>query len=279
MMKVLYFCPMWGLADMPVPHMLHKIKNAGYDGIEFSFKEDYKDKDVFVALAKELDLLIIAQQCFADGSDFQTYRSSYKRNLEWLLSFNPLLINSHTGRDYYSFNENMQLIQIASGLENASGIKVLHETHRGRFPFHPVLCMKYADEFPDLNFTADFSHFCTVCESYLEDQKTTLQSIEGRSMHIHARVGHPQGPQVLDPRLPEWRNALQIHLRWWDSIFRKRRDAGASFLPITPEFGPSPYMPATPFTAQPLASQWDINIYMMQFLKSRYTLNNFDTYE
>jgi len=278
-MEVLFFCPMWGLADMPVPDMLHKIKNAGYDGIEFGFSEDYEGKDAFVALAKKLDLLIIAQQCFAEGSDFDTYRSSYTRNLEWLLSFDPLLVNSHTGRDYYSFNENIQLIEIAAELEKASGIKVLHETHRGRFPFHPIQCMKYAAEFPQLSFTADFSHFCTVCESYLEDQEVTLQYIEDRSLHIHARVGYPQGPQILDPRLPECLNALQIHLKWWDSIFKKRKDEGASFLTITPEFGPSPYMPAAPFTGQPLACQWDINIYMMQFLKNRYTLNNLDSYE
>ena len=129
-MKVLFFCPMWGLADMPVSDMLYQVKNAGYDGIEFGFREDYKYKDAFTALIKKTGLLTIAQQCFAVGDDFETYKSSFKRNLEWLVSFRPLLINSHTGRDYYHTKEITQLINLAESIEQASGIKVLHETHQ-----------------------------------------------------------------------------------------------------------------------------------------------------
>ncbi len=29
------------------------------------------------------------------------------------------------------------------------------------------------------------------------------------TVHVHARVGYEQGPQVPDPRLPEWRYALE----------------------------------------------------------------------
>ncbi|WPU92841.1 TIM barrel protein [Mucilaginibacter sabulilitoris] len=272
-MKVLFFCPMWGLADMPVPQMLHKIKNAGYDGIEFGFTPDYMHKEEFIELAAALGLLIIGQQCFAVGSDFKAYRSSFRKNIEWLISFNPLLINSHTGRDFYNFNQNRELIQIAAEAELASGVKILHETHRGRFAFHPLQCIQYLDGFPGLGFTADFSHFCTVCESYLEDQALALSQIRERCFHIHARVGHPQGPQVIDPRLPEYSAALQVHLNWWDNIFEIRKNSNAATLSITPEFGPVPYMPASPFTGQPLASQWEINHYMMQFLRRRYNDN------
>jgi hypothetical protein len=35
---------------------------------------------------------------------------------------------------------------------------------------------------------------------------------------------------------------------------------------ITPEFGPAPYMPLEPFTQKPLASQWDINMEMKNYL-------------
>ena len=88
--------------------------------------------------------------------------------------------------------------------------------------------------------------------------------------HIHARVGWAQGPQVSDPRAPEWKAALEAHLRWWDQVVDQKRKAGAERFTIAPEFGPPPYLPLAPFTQKPLADQWDINVYMMELLRKRY---------
>lgn len=37
------------------------------------------------------------------------------------------------------------------------------------------------------------------------------------------------------------------------------------------EFGPVDYMPALPYTRQPVADQWAINVYMMEILRKRYS--------
>lgn len=97
-----------------------------------------------------------------------------------------------------------------------------------------------------------------------------MRQIIPRIDHIHARVGHPQGPQVSDPALPEWQDAVQHHLKWWDAIVDHRQKSGSAYLTLTPEFGPIPYMQLIPFTQQPIANQWDINLYMVNLLKSRY---------
>jgi hypothetical protein len=39
---------------------------------------------------------------------------------------------------------------------------------------------------------------------------------------------------------------------------------------ILTEFGPPDYMPTTPYTRQPLADQWAINVHMMHLLRKRY---------
>ena len=36
------------------------------------------------------------------------------------------------------------------------------------------------------------------------------------------------------------------------------------------EFGPPTYMPTIPFTNQPVADQWAVNVHMMQVWKKRY---------
>lgn len=265
-MDILFFCPIWGMAQEPLGEALQKIKQAGYDGIEFGFPENDPEREVFLRLTREMGLLTIGQQCFAGGEDFKAYRESYRSQLEWLLTFEPLLINSHTGKDHYSPGQNEELIGIAQDMRAS----IVHETHRGRFAFCPSACRHYMDRFPGLRFTADFSHFCTVSESFLEDQEDTLKKIRRCCDHIHARVGHPQGPQVTDPRLPEFAFALDKHLAWWDDIVAIHRAKGSPRLTITPEFGPPPYMPLAPATLAPLASQWDINLYMMRLLQLRY---------
>ena len=42
---------------------------------------------------------------------------------------------------------------------------------------------------------------------------------------------------------------------------------------ILTEFGPPTYMPTLPYTQQPLADQWAINVYMKDLWRKRYALN------
>lgn len=269
-MKVQFFCPMWGMAQLNLKEMLLKIKNAGYDGIEFGFPLNSILKNEFLKCTNKLSLQIIGQQYDANGNTYAEYKQNLEENLYYLASFKPLFINSQTGKDFYSFEQNSELIHVTRRVELDTGIPIIHETHRGKFPFCINTTLQYIKAFPDIRFTADFSHFCNVSESYLQDQQENLQLIIKYVYHIHARVGYPQGPQISDPRLPEWQEAVNYHLQWWDSINKNHNSIHTKLLTITPEFGPFPYMFTLPATQMPIASQWDINLYIMQLLKKRY---------
>lgn len=101
-----------------------------------------------------------------------------------------------------------------------------------------MLLLPYLAQYPELPLTADLSHWCCACESLLEDQPQTLAQVLPLVRHVHARVGHAQGPQVADFRAPEAKPALDAHLAWWDAIVALRRAAGAERMTFTPEFGP-----------------------------------------
>ena len=182
-----------------------------------------------------------------------------------------MFINSQTGKDYFTFEQNSELIELAKTIGEKTGIRVLHETHRGKFPFCVSTTKRFIEAFPNILLTADFSHFCAVSESLLDDQVKDLQKVIDRAGHIHARVGHSQGPQVSDPRLPEWENEVNHHLKWWDEIVGNHHRNGAERLTISPEFGPAPYMFLLPGTRMPVANQWEINVYMMEMLRKRYS--------
>ncbi|MDB5240230.1 MAG: xylose isomerase [Spirosoma sp.] len=121
-----------------------------------------------------------------------------------------------------------------------------------------------------MRLTADYSHWVNVAEWYLADQLENVHRAIAVSDQIHCRVGHPQGPQVNDPRAPEWQDALETHARWWDAIRARMQKADMPVLTITCEFGPAGYLPILPYTQQPVASQWDINVFIKEFLKKRW---------
>lgn len=269
-MTIKFFSPHWGMENLPLEQAFRKIKEAGYDGVEMAVPFHSKERDYFLSLLEKFELDLIAQQWSAAGNTFEEYKQSFKEHLYYFASVKPLFINSQTGKDYYPFEQNLELIHLASQIERETGIPIVHETHRGKFSFCAAITRRFLETIPDFSIAADFSHWCNVSESYLQDQQQTVMVAINRTKHIHARVGHPQGAQVSDPRVPEWQEALNYHLQWWDIIIDKQQKAGTSLLTITPEFGPWPYMPALPYTRQPVTSQWEVNLYMRNLLKERY---------
>jgi hypothetical protein len=91
-------------------------------------------------------------------------------------------------------------------------------------------------------------------ESLLGNQEETIALALTRVDHIHARIGHAEGPQVNAPRAPEWEAAVKAHFAWWDVIAQRKKQKGKTMTMLT-EFGPPDYLPALPFTRQPVASQ------------------------
>jgi sugar phosphate isomerase/epimerase len=269
-MKVRFVCPYWGMEGLGASAFMDKVQEAGYDGIEVNLPDD---DDFKRDLGFELDLLreegkdfvFIAQQYVPPLRETaEEYRRRMETRLYEVAALRPAMINSHTGRDFYSFEENCRIIETCMHISAETGIPILHETHRGRFSFHAASLLPYLEVFPTLTLTADLSHWCLVSESLLEDQADILAAVFTRVAHIHARVGFEQGPQVNDPRSPEWQTHLERYLGWWREILRYRGDVVTT---LTPEFGPVPYMPTLPFTRRPVADQWEINLAMKGILE------------
>ena len=224
--------------------------------------------------AAKHNLLIIAQHFDTSTADFPKHLHAYCTWLERIRSYKPLKVNSQTGKDFFSFLQNKELIDAAS----SSGMQVIHETHRNKFSFAAHITKAYLENMPGLRITLDASHWVNVAESFLDDQALAMQLAVERTDHIHARVGYPEGPQVPDPRIDEWQEALRKHLSWWDCVVKhKKKQSPDEPLTISPEFGPFPYMVNIPASGEPIADQWEVNSFMMDLLKSRYTRTNEST--
>lgn len=250
-----------------------KVKKEGYDGIELWWPTNNKkaQDDIFAALKKHD--LEIGFLCGGSQSNPQEHLEFYKKMIDAAARQNiqrPLYINNHSGRDHFSFDDNKKFIEHTQALAKETGILICHETHRGRMLFAAHITRKFIESFPELRLTLDISHWCNVHESLLADQQETVEMALSRTDHIHARIGHPEGPQVNDPRAPEWEPVVKQHFEWWDKIVERKRKNG-EVVTILTEFGPPDYMPTLPYTKQPLGDQWAINVHMMQVLRKRYS--------
>jgi sugar phosphate isomerase/epimerase len=270
-MQVKIFAPHWGSNELAPQVFIERVLEAGFDGIEMSLPLDAAVRADWTRRIAEAGLGLIAQQWeTVFHPRFEAHRDALATYLHNACAARPLFVNSHTGKDFYTHEQNRELIELSEAIGREHGVLVLHEIHRSRFSGHPMLLLPYLRALPALQLTADLSHWCCACESLLEDQEATLAATLPHVRHVHARVGHAQGPQVGDFRAPEAQAALARHLAWWDRIVALRAQAGAKVLTMTPEFGPPPYSPCLPYSDQPITDPWQLNVAMAQLLRERY---------
>jgi sugar phosphate isomerase/epimerase len=275
-MKIKFLCPRWGFENIPWENFLADVKKEGFAGIEwfpYARKEDYHA--VLRLLQKHQLEFAIVMAVIEHHDQFPNYLAALKNQLLDLCSIrnnnlSPLHISAQTGREYFSADQVEACIEICAEVSRQTGIPIYQETHRNKWTYAAHVVRPFLEKFPNLHLTFDVSHWFCVSESYLEDQSAAVQKAIQHARHIHARVGHTEGPQVWDPMSPEYAQALQEHLKIWDKWIDTRTKAGAKQCTITPEFGPPPYMVFANRKGRPEEEQWRLNCWMRSFLEKRY---------
>jgi sugar phosphate isomerase/epimerase len=270
LMDIKILSPLWGHEQLDIEVFLQKINDAGYDGVDTWIPGDVSSQKKLLNYLNKHELVLVAHQHEASGKTFGEFKQSYLHHLQICADAKPLLINSHTGRDYFSVADNLALINIAQEFGYKHNIIIAHETHRGRLGSAPFSMADYFAAAPEYLLTADLSHWTCVTESMLEHFSAIVEEAILRTRHVHARVGYEQGPQVPDPRAPEWRYAVDAFFTWWDKMVEVNIKNKRNLLTFTTEFGPPPYLHTMPFTQQPVANQFEVNCYMKDLLRQRY---------
>lgn len=197
-------------------------------------------------------------QVFSQGKTVEEHLESFREQVGEAKSFRPRLINAHSGRDAFSEDESVRFFEGALKIEAKAGLAIAHETHRGRILFNPWTTDRLLARFDGLKLCCDFSHWVCVCERLIEDQVEILRRCASRCRHLHARVGYEQGPQVPDPRAPEYQQHLEAHERWWRLVGDAQERRGDKVTTLTPEFGPPDYLHTLPFTRAPVSDLKEI---------------------
>lgn len=257
----------WGY-DGSYDSFFAKIKKDGYNGCETWLPGEEKYRKELAAASQKHGLVYGIMYGIGDPNP-QKNLEEFKKGLNDAIALKPIYINCHTAKDFFSFEQLKPFFEYTIQLSKKTGIPIYHETHRGRALYSAPVTKSFLEKIPELRVTADLSHWCNVHESFLEDQEETMKLVLAITEHIHARIGYAEGPQVNDPRAPEWEYAVKKHFEWWDRVVERKKKAGERITFLT-EFGPPLYMQTLPYTLQPVAEQWAINVHMMNLLRKRY---------
>jgi sugar phosphate isomerase/epimerase len=262
-MELHVYKALWGMPGT-YEEQLGRASEAGYDGVEAPLPPESEEKS-FRQLLERYGLSYIAQ--IVTHGD---HSSSFAKLVERAASFQPIKIVAHSAKDSMSEDEQDRFYERALQVEQEWRIPIGHETHRGRAMFTPWATARLLRKFTELRITADFSHWVNVCESHLEDQAEAISLAVSRTIHIHGRVGYPEGPQIPHPASPYFQTELRLFMNWWQDIFRHQHDNGAAFATFTAEFGPPGYMPTDPFTNEPVADLWEVNEWITDMVKAKF---------
>jgi len=215
-----------------------RLAEAGYSFVEVACPDSPSQAACWKAAAERVGLGIVAQ-IHSTGNTPEEHVESLRKQLRHSVGMAPELVNAHSGRDHFTSIENIGILRHTLDFARTLGLEIVHETHRSRATFSAPSTARLVTEIPDLRLCADFSHWCCVHESFLDDQAPAVTAALDRADYLHLRVGHTQSPQVPDPGAPEWQNAVNRHMAWWRAKI-KSMNKGES-IRVAPEFGPFPY--------------------------------------
>ena len=175
------------------------------------------------------------------------------------------LVVAHDLRDNFPWSAAACYYREILPWECENNYRVAHETHRKRFLYSPWatrdFLLKYPDIHSQLKICADYSHLMCVAEVDTTDPvlNHALDFLHPSVIHTQCRVGYDHGPQVVDPRLPEWIHYMEGSETWWDKIWKSQLEQGFEYTTMIAEHGAPTYQACKPGSDEPLGHIWDIN--------------------
>lgn len=268
-MKLAIYKTLWG-HNGSLESAIQQISQAKFDGLEGPAPQSKAEALQLKILLKETGVDYIAEITTAGSyvperqASLQQHIDSFSKKLETSLLLEPRFITCLGGCDAWSEQQSAEFFNRAIELATSAGLKVSFETHRSRSLFNPWVTQRMVEQIPGMLLTVDFSHWCVVCERLMDTELEVIRAIADKVHHVHARIGYEQGPQVPDPRAPEYEYSLRAHQAWWTIIWQSQYDRGFETSTMTPEFGPDGYLHEAPFSREPVADLWELNQWMAE---------------
>ncbi|MFF7710847.1 TIM barrel protein [Pseudomonas sp. NPDC007930] len=274
-MQLEIFRSLWGYTGDRAS-ALEEAREAGFDGLEARLPLVASERAAFSRLLANtatpyICTLFSAYDVLPDqAASPAQHLADLELKLGWAAETAPRFCNVLAGNDRWPMAQQVEFFGQALELAARSGLPVLFETHRGRSLYSPWVTLELIRQLPALRFTSDISHWVVCCERLLDDPADDLSAFVERVVHVQARVGYDQGPQVPHPGAPQYARELAWHQRHWEAVWASQRRRGQAVTTLTPEFGADGYLHCLPFTGMPVADLWGLNQWMARHERAHF---------
>ena len=240
------------------------------------------------------------QYIYCSSCTVEDHVESFRAQVSAALGMDPVMINVHSGHDSWRTSAAVcyfkQVLAVEKEIVSSSATVVVHETHRQRLLFNPFQAIEILSDpdLADLKINADLSHWVCCCERLFDDEERDpwwpglLDNIAQRCHLIHARIGHAEGPQIVDPRRTDlFEKEISAHLSWWECIWKHQRSRGLECAYVEAEHGPEPYQSylSSPMSGDAAATTtmseaekgeilWELNAHVISLVEERFGTNS-----
>ena len=254
--NIKYVRTLWGvdinLKDLKsVDNFLKKSKKQGFSVLEVAtgfFPEEEISNFSKASIENGFRIIPQLHTCGYPVSSYSVkdHLDDFKTKFEKCLVWNPVIINTHSGRDDWTLEDNLNFYNEAQNFEKSARIKCLHETHRVRSLYNPFISLQILRECKSINLTFDYSNWVVVNSRFLSPSTEPyyydlMAIVERRTKLIHARVSTTDQIQTINPLSPDNSEYKKEYYRVWKNIVDKSDETF-----INPEYGPAPFEIVTP---------------------------------
>jgi len=183
------FMNLQAFGDMPQQASgLRAIRDAGYDGVQFSQPLDHARKDEALSLGLGV---CGSGRVNTPAEAAPLAKEARETGLECL--------TLHVGWGTENNDDAAALIESVLAASTQFSIPLYVETHRATIFQDPWRTVQFLQRFPELEFNGDFSHWYTGTEMVyggFENKMEFFRPVLGRIGFLHGRIGNPGSMQV-----------------------------------------------------------------------------------
>jgi sugar phosphate isomerase/epimerase len=113
----------WEMWDDPLETFLQRVRESGFDATEIYLGSLHESPAEITRLHHAYGLRLIGQ-ILTQGQTYRDHIKSLESQIDFAAQCELVFINIHTGRDIFSFEENIQIYQRLTELSQRSRIPI-----------------------------------------------------------------------------------------------------------------------------------------------------------
>lgn len=245
-MNFLVYQSFWGMSSLPYrgekewspDEKLAKIKEAGFDGVEF-LMEDPKHREMMVGLCEKYGLK-------RSNIVFPWNPTEFKDDIAAAKAGGATHINLQPMPMPRTVAAGVPYIVRCMDMAAEAGFPLYFETHRDRMTTDMYFTLDLIEAVPDMILCGDLSHFLVGREfagpPISKENDAYMKQILERCGAFHGRVASREQVQV-QISFPQHKVWLDLYASWWEYGFQKFKERANEndTLVFVVELGPPTY--------------------------------------